>query len=287
MKANVGIAAVRGIWRDLTDLDSSVHEKTPARQAIAYVEETSVHILDLAKLEPILQSQQNKIVAKLVTIYNSLTDSPDALRLLVRARWHPTARGVLFLLTRDGFLHLLHCDWNASGSLSVKTELQVSVLRTLEAGHKLSTDKESIHNNQRKGQMKLNLNFALGAVCSDFDIGSPLFTADVQSLSGLLSSPVYVLCENGDILMVSPSSNSRSEALVRVVRIIPSAEDCYTFDFDSILCMSSTGAENSPDVLCIASRSGRIFHGIILHVPAAVLLESDSISHGIMSFFFY
>uniref|UniRef100_A0A0X3Q1X4 Nuclear pore complex protein Nup88 n=1 Tax=Schistocephalus solidus TaxID=70667 RepID=A0A0X3Q1X4_SCHSO len=159
-------------------------------------------------------------------------------------------------------------------------ELKVSVLGTLEAGHRLSTDKENIQDSQKKGKTKLNLNFALGAVCSDFDIGSPLFTAEAKSFSGLLSSPIYVLCENGDILMVSPSPNTFSEALVRVVRILPSAEDCYTFDFDSVLVQRSTDAGNSPDVLCIANRSGRIFHGIVLHVPAAVLLESDSTSFG-------
>ncbi|VDM00027.1 unnamed protein product [Schistocephalus solidus] len=208
----------------------------------------------------------NKIVAKLVTVYDSLSDSPDALRRLVRARWHPTAKGVLLLLTKDGFLHLLRCSGSVSSSLSVKMELKVSVLGTLEAGHRLSTDKENIQDSQKKGKTKLNLNFALGAVCSDFDIGSPLFTAEAKSFSG-------------DILMVSPSPNTFSEALVRVVRILPSAEDCYTFDFDSVLVQRSTDAGNSPDVLCIANRSGRIFHGIVLHVPAAVLLESDSTSH--------
>ncbi|VDN10274.1 unnamed protein product [Dibothriocephalus latus] len=263
---------------------------SPCGSFLAILTETSVHILDLAKLEPFVQSQQvchlffkkyfqNKIVAKLVTAYDSLADSPDALRRLVRAKWHPTVKGVLLLLTRDGFLHLLRCNGSAGGSLSVKTEIKLSVLRTLEAGPKLSSEKENIRDNQKKGRTKLNLNFALGAVCTDFDIGSPLFTTDAKSYSCLFSSPVYVLCENGkfliishlpflrDILMVSPSPNSYSDALVRVVRILPSVEDCYTFDFDSVLCMRSTDTEKSADVLCIASRSGR------RSVPVLYLVE--------------
>lgn len=83
----------------------------------------------------------------------------------------------------------------------------------------------------------------------------------------------------GDILLVSPSPSSLNKPLIRVVRILLSSEDCYTFDFDSLICLRAPQSTGSPDVICFSNRTGRIFHGICLHVPQADL-QSNSRTQG-------
>lgn len=62
--------------------------------------------------------------------------------------------------------------------------------------------------------------------------------------------------------------------------MLPANEDYYTFDFDTLVCLRSEDGRSRPDIICFANRAGRIFHGLCLHIPPAVLLQTNSRPQG-------
>ncbi|VDD74048.1 unnamed protein product [Mesocestoides corti] len=219
---------------------------------------------------------QEKIIAKLATAYDSLSGECASVSPLVSARWHPKIHNILVLLTKDGKLIFCRCKFAPGGAPEFETELIVHVLEPPEndAGENCSTV-------QGKLSQNLNLSVAMGAVCSDFDFGSSLFHGGVRVSHDVpLDVPIYVLCENGDIILVSVSQASINQPLVRFVRILPANEDYYSFDFLKLICLRSEKEQYQPDVICFANRVGRIFHGVCLHVPTNVLLQSNSRPQG-------
>ncbi|KAL5971528.1 hypothetical protein TSMEX_000759 [Taenia solium] len=241
---------------------------SPDRNFLAILTETSAHVVDISKTESLLRSKQAKIIAKLTTVFDSFSGDSVTISRLVRVRWHPYISNLLVLLVSDGRLLLCRCICSSGGSLKFENEL---IIHLLEAPDHV--DKENRHTKMSRG---LNLSEAMGVVCCDFDFGSPLFPDEGRfSRDAPLRVPIYVICENGDILLVSASPMSINKPLVRFVRILPANEDYYTFDFATIICLRSDDKENQPDIVCFANGAGRIFHGICLHIPPSVLLQSD------------
>ncbi len=112
-------------------------------------------------------------------------------------RWHPVISGLLTLLTDDGDLGYCRCF--SGSTLKVEQEAVVHVLepRDQSDGHACS-DKENLSDSRKKQSIKLNLSAAMGAVCSDYDFGSPLFTGDTKaSQETVFAVPAYIICENG------------------------------------------------------------------------------------------
>ncbi|VDK38391.1 unnamed protein product [Taenia asiatica] len=241
---------------------------SPDRNFLAILTETSAHVVDISRTESLLRSKQAKIIAKLTTVFDSLSGDSVTISRLVRVRWHPYISNLLVLLVSDGRLLLCRCICSSGGSLKFEDELTIHLLEAPD-----HADKENRHIKMSRG---LNLSEAMGAVCCDFDFGSPLFPDEERfSRDAPLRVPIYVICENGDILLVSASPMSINKPLVRFVRILPANEDYYTFDFATIICLRSDDKENQPDIVCFANGAGRIFHGICLHIPPSVLLQSD------------
>ncbi|KAH9283342.1 Nuclear pore complex protein Nup88 [Echinococcus granulosus] len=241
---------------------------SPDRSFLAILTETSAHVADISKTESLLHSKQAKIIAKLTTVFDSLSGDSVAISRLVRVRWHPYIPNLLVLLISDGRLILCRCICSSGGSLKFENELVIYLLEAPD-----HADKENRRTRVSRG---LNLSEAMGAVCCDFDFGSPLFSDGARfSHDAPLRVPIYVICENGDILLVSASPMSINKPLVRFVRILPTNEDYYTFDFTTLICLRLDENENQPDIVCFANRAGRIFHGICLHIPPSVLLQSD------------
>ncbi|KAM7538013.1 hypothetical protein Aperf_G00000077566 [Anoplocephala perfoliata] len=226
---------------------------------LAILTETSVHVIDISRME-MLRSKQAKVIAKLSTAYDGILGDSVKINRLVRVRWHPYIPNLLVFLTSDGRLQFCRLTCSSGGSLKFENELVVN----LDASH-------------AKSSFRVNLNEAMGTVYMDFDFGSPLFLNEARfAQDALLRVPVYTLCENGDIQLVSASPMAVNHSLVRVVRILPANEDYYTFDFDTLMCLRSADREDQPDVVCFANRGGRIFHGVCLHIPPSVLLQSNS-----------
>ncbi|VDM17567.1 unnamed protein product [Hydatigera taeniaeformis] len=241
---------------------------SPDRNFLAILTETSVHVVDISKTESHLHSEQVKIIAKLATVFDSLSGNSVTISRLVRVRWHPYISNLLVILVSDGRLLFCRCICSSGGSLKFENELTVHLLEAPD-----HADKE---NRQTKASRGLNLGEAMGALCCDFDFGSPFFSDETRFMNDApLRVPIYVICENGDILLVSVSPMSINRPLVRFVRILPANEDYYTFDFATLICLRSDDSGNQPDIVCFANRAGRIFHGICLHIPPSVLLQSD------------
>ncbi|KAM3182839.1 hypothetical protein ACTXT7_011545 [Hymenolepis weldensis] len=242
---------------------------SPDRNFLAILTETSVHVVDISRLETLLRSKQTKIIAKLSTAYDSLSGESVKICRLVRVRWHPYTPNLLVLLTSDGKLQFCRFTCSSGASFNFEDELVVNLDTSAE-----NPDKENCLVNSFVG---LNLSEAMGTVYTDFDFGSPFFFNETRfAQDTLLRVPIYTICENGDIQLVSASPVDINQPLVRIVRILPANEDYYTFDFETLVCLRGEEGEDQPDVVCFANRAGRVFHGVCLHIPPSVLLQSNS-----------
>ncbi|VDN97609.1 unnamed protein product [Rodentolepis nana] len=246
---------------------------SPNQNFLAVLTETSVHVVDISRLDTLIRSKQTKIIAKLSTAYDSLSGETVNVCRLVRVRWHPYTPNLLVFLTSNGKLQFCRFTCSSGGSFKFEDELVVNLDASIE-----NSDKENCLVNSFGG---LNLSEAMGTVYTDFDFGSPFFFNENRfAQDTLLRVPVYTICENGDIQLVSASPVDISQPLVRVVRILPANEDYYTFDFETLLCLRGEDGEDQPDVVCFANRAGRVFHGVCLHIPPSVLLQSSSRPQG-------
>nr|CDS27661.1 nuclear pore complex protein nup88 [Hymenolepis microstoma] len=246
---------------------------SPDQNFLAVLTETSVHVVDISRLDSLLRSKQTKIIAKLSTAYDSLSGETVNVCRLVRVRWHPYTPNILVFLTSNGKLQFCRFACSSGGSFKFEDELVVNLDVSAE-----NPDKENCLVNSFGG---LNLSEAMGTVYTDFDFGSPFFFNETRfAQDTLLRVPVYTICENGDIQLVSASPVDINQPLVRVVRILPANEDYYTFDFETLVCLRGEEGENQPDVICFANRAGRVFHGVCLHIPPSVLLQSSSRPQG-------
>lgn len=246
---------------------------SPDHNYLAILTETSVHVIDISRMETLLRSKQVKIIAKLSTAYDGILDDSVTIHRLVRVRWHPYIPNLLVLLTSDGRLQFCRLTCSSGGSLKFENELVVNLDTPTDNPEK---------KNLAKSSYRFNLGEAMGTVYTDFDFGSPFFLNEARfAQEALLRVPIYAICENGDIQLVSASPMAVNHPLVRVVRILPANEDYYAFDFDTLVCFRGGDGGDQPDIVCFANRAGRIFHGVCLHIPPSVLLQSNSRPQGL------
>lgn len=130
----------------------------------------------------------------MVSVFDSLSDGSVAIIRLVRVRWHPYIPNLLVLLTSDGRLIFSRCKHISGNSIRFDNELNIYLLDSPD-----HTDKENGCTKTRRG---LNLGEAMGAVCRDFDFGSPLFDESRFSQDAPLRVPIYAICENGESIML-------------------------------------------------------------------------------------
>lgn len=128
-------------------------------------------------------------------VFDSLSGDSVTISRLVRVRWHPYIPNLLVILTSDGKLLFSRCVHLSGASLRFDKELTVNLLD--------SSDHMDKENDCYKTCRGLNLSEAMGAVCRDFDFGSPLFDENGLSRDTILRVPIYVICENGNHKMFS------------------------------------------------------------------------------------
>lgn len=101
-------------------------------------------------------------------------------------RWHPKSNRTLVIVTENSFIYYIHCVKSSENqsirfNLWLEADLSVFTHSALDATYQDMNDSdesscnENDDNSSSVSNTKMNLSFALGSKCVDFDFGSALF----------------------------------------------------------------------------------------------------------------
>ncbi|KER21614.1 hypothetical protein T265_10110 [Opisthorchis viverrini] len=264
---------------------------------------TTVYVLDVASNSK--KTTERSVTKRVYTAFDT-TDFPELERThsqVLRVRWHPRCKDTLVLLTSNSSIFYVQCcRLDGSREIRCTTLFRAGNLGLL---HNRSGDVTYDGSSQSSdefsegeetsctsyGRSRLDLDGALGDTCIDFDFGAVLSKRTTKSRqSGAEENDccLYILCETGDIILVSGclSTLQRSRLDCQLLRILPPSSDNYGEEFCSLLCLSSwtkstsisiaNSMELPPDVLVLANRNGRLFHGVVLHSAGQLSKRSES-----------
>ncbi|KAG5445143.1 Nuclear pore complex protein Nup88 [Clonorchis sinensis] len=263
---------------------------------------TTVYVLDVASNSK--KTTERSVTKRMYTAFDT-TDFPELERThsqVLRVRWHPRCKDILVLLTSNSSIFYVQCcRLDGSREIRCTTLFQTGNLGILHNravdvtydGSSQSSDEFSEGDEASftsYGRSRLDLDGALGDTCIDFDFGAVLpkrTTKSRQSGAEENDCCLYILCETGDVILVSGclSTLQRSHLDCQLLRILPHSSDNYGEEFCSLLCLSSwtksisisvaNSMELPPDVLVLANRDGRLFHGIVLHSAGQLSKRSE------------
>ncbi|KAK4471240.1 hypothetical protein MN116_004686 [Schistosoma mekongi] len=204
--------------------------------------------------------------------------------VIAKVRWHPKSSRTLVIVTENSFIYYVHCIKSSENqsirfNLWLEADLSVFTHSALDATYQdmEESDEGSLNeddaDNSSLSNKKINLSFALGSKCVDFDFGSPL-VASKRGLSEvqLQDCCLFLLYETGDVIQVYGCLSVRkvNQLKFNVLHILPPSLDNYGDEFCTILCIRPNDIqevfsfEKPPDILVLADKTGRLHNGIVL-----------------------
>ncbi|CAH8548585.1 unnamed protein product [Schistosoma bovis] len=253
-------------------------------QFLALISETCVFVVDAqfgAK-----EFCQDQIVRPIYCAIDlrDLSSKSKLNDVIVKVRWHPKSNRTLVIVTENSFIYYIHCVKSSENqsirfNLWLEADLSVFTHSALDATYQDMNDSdesscnENDDNSSSVSNTKMNLSFALGSKCVDFDFGSALFISKRGlSEAQLQDCCLFLLYETGDVIQVCGCLSVRkmNQLKCNVLHIFPPSIDNYGDEFCAIHCIRPIDSsemfsfEKPPDILVLADKIGRLHNGIVL-----------------------
>ncbi|CAH8499117.1 unnamed protein product [Schistosoma turkestanicum] len=257
---------------------------SPCGQFLALISETCVYVMDAQFSSK--EFCQDQIVRAIYCAID-LRDRSSKSKLndvIIKVQWHPKSNRTLVIVTENSLIYYIHCV-NSSKNQSIRfnlwleADLSLFTHSALDATYQdmdnsdESSCNETDDNSSSLSNRRMNLSFALGSKCVDFDFGSPLFTSKRGlSEAQLQDCCLFLLYETGDVIQVCGCLSVRkvNQLKCSVLHILPPSIDNYGDEFCAIHCIRPVDItevfsfEKPPDILVLADKTGRLHNGIVL-----------------------
>nr|CAH8849058.1 unnamed protein product [Trichobilharzia regenti] len=256
---------------------------SPCGQFIALICETSVYVID-GSFGP-KEFNQDQVVRAIYCAIDlrDLSSQTKLNSVIMKVRWHPKSSRTLVVVTDNSSIYYICCVKSSESqsirfNLWLEADLHTFTHSVLDATYQDLNDSDAScgdenDENSILSNNKMDLSFALGSKCVDFDFGSPSCASKRGSTEVQLKDCcLFLLYETGDVIQVCGCLSVRkaNQLEINVLRILPPSIDNYGDGFCAIHCVRPIDIqeifafEKPPDVLVLADKFGRLHNGIVL-----------------------